>query len=319
LLDNTDYTLTVLAYSLLKPSINATATAKFRVIPAPVRSKWKEWTGSFVDVSSLLPITLTAVPVDPLTDLTAPSYAWACENSWGGQCFSAAGQLVTMPDTATNTITFPAGYFDAGSYRFTCTVSKGSRVASPIALTLFITKLTPPTVGVRCPPANINHDSRVTLYSNVAAVYSGSVLRQSWQTFRGLASEPLNDFFGMGQTFISINDGQEAGWWEQGATYRIRLTAWEISSGRTLNATAECSFKVNLAPNYGSLVISPSSGIAHDSIHSQRPRLEQSWRRLHHGHASPDEVRILPLHVHWHLRVSGSHDIQQHQGGSACR
>jgi hypothetical protein len=178
------------------------------------------------------------------------AYAWTCAESTGS-CQSALGGDLTFTKDSANLVVTKEQLRASATYSFTVVISKDTRSAS-LSLSLEVAGDINASVSL---PSGKYRVNRERSYSIISKVSGSSNIKLKWaQTSGPSASSDVPDDYSYIQFIpFSFTEGQE---------YNYKL---EVSlNGKSLSSSIV--IVVNQGPTGGSLVVSPTSGIAFSTV-----------------------------------------------------
>jgi len=228
--------------------------------------------------------------VDPSPSASGEiAYAWSCVDSAGVACTG-----LTYPNAPVMTV--PALVLSAGSYVLSVVASKDSRKTSTVNFPVTILPTQPPQVVVKCPSGKLNVDSPLSISSSVQPRNPGqSKVTYAWATFAtGLGPVTATDLNPTTANFV-VNNAAVA-YWTPGADYVMTLTVTETTGTVANSIAASCPVSIRALPFGGSLIVSPTQGLAFNtSFMISAPQWQADSGALTYAFYRKSGSSLLPL------------------------
>jgi len=223
---------------------SGSATVKVCATSQPLVVEFDKSAGS---VSSAVDLKVSASKsYDPDASTGSLTFRWTCAQGTGS-CTAKSGSALSFESSTSELFVSKDQLKDGASYTFSATVSKDTRSTSK-SITFSISGSATATLSLPQPSFKIN--PRYT-FQLTAGVTTSSTVICKWTQQQGNSVKALTPDY-----YPYIQFAQNT--FTEGQTYTFQLT---ITQG-TSSCNSAITFSTNRGPTSGSLVVSPSSGIA---------------------------------------------------------
>ena len=262
------YAFTLTGVMAADATLFSTATITVTVPASPIGVSITG--GSVQQSSQLVPLTLSAVGVDPDSTSTSTgnwSFAWSCLSSAGVACLDAQqgatlSTIVPAGNSSSSSLTILAGKLAADLYSWTVVATNGARTAtSSVSVSIVANPI--PIVSIASYLTIVNPNG-VLYYAASANDATNTALSYSWSQVSGPLLALSTVAVSLKTNTLVLNN-QGASVFTAGATYAFQCV---VVNGFNQSSFAQVAVTINAPPHGGSLSVSPSSGFAFNTSFS---------------------------------------------------